>query len=163
EATAAETEIRLLNKLRKRCPALPHSLSLRETLVGLRRGQGSSLGKKVLIVLDQFEQWLHAKKEVENTDLVQSLRQCDGGRLQCIVMVRDNFWMAATRFMRELEVRLVEGRNSMPVDLFPIRHAEKVLAAFGRAFGVLPDNPSETRMHQKQFLERAVAGLAQEG
>ena len=37
------------------------------------------MGKKVLIVLDQFEQWLHAKKEEENTELVQALRQCDGG------------------------------------------------------------------------------------
>ena len=159
EATAAETEIRLLNNLRKRCPALPESLGLRETLAALRRGRESSRGKKVLIVLDQFEQWLHAKKEVENTDLVQSLRQCDGGRLQCIVMVRDNFWMAATRFMRELEVCLVEGQNSTPVDLFPIRHAEKVLAAFGRAFGVLPENPGETSIDQKHFLEQAVAGL----
>src|SRR5205807_3965170 len=101
--------------------------------------------------------------EEENSDLVQALRQCDGGRVQCIVMVRDDFWMAATRFMRELEVRLIEGQNSTPVDLFPIRHAEKVLAAFGRAFGVLPDNPSETSKDQKEFLEQAVAGLAQDG
>ena len=86
----------------KRCPALPTNLGLKETLAALRRGQGIPVGKKVLIVLDQFEQWLHAKKEEENTDLVQALRQCDGGRVQCIVMVRDDFWMAATRFMREL-------------------------------------------------------------
>jgi len=33
-------------------------------------------------VLDQFEQWLHAKQNDENTELVQALRQCDGGRLQ---------------------------------------------------------------------------------
>jgi formylglycine-generating enzyme required for sulfatase activity len=162
EATAGETEVRLLNHLRKRCPALPDQLGLKETLAALRRGRGIAVGKKVLIILDQFEQWLHANKEVEHTDLVHSLRQCDGGRLQCIVMVRDNFWMAATRFLRELEVRLVEGQNSTPVDLFPLRHAEKVLAAFGRAFGVLPDNPGETSTQQKQFLERAVAGLAQE-
>jgi len=110
----------------------------------------------VLIVIDQFEQWLHAKKEEENTELVQALRQCDGGRLQCMVMVRDEFWMAATRFMRELEVRLVEGQNSAAVDLFPIRHAEKVLAAFGRAFGVLPDSASETNKDQKQFLRLAL-------
>jgi serine/threonine protein kinase/formylglycine-generating enzyme required for sulfatase activity len=163
EATAGDTEARLLNGLRKKCPALPDNLGLKETLAALRRGQGVPVGKKVLIVLDQFEQWLHAKKEEENSDLVQDLRQCDGGRVQCIVMVRDDFWMAATRFMRELEVRLVEGQNSTPVDLFPIRHAEKVLAAFGRAFGILPDNPSETSVDQKHFLERAVAGLAQEG
>ena len=163
EATAEETETRLLNGLRKRCPALPDNLGLKETLAALRRGQGIPAGKKVLIVLDQFEQWLHAKKEEENTELVQALRQCDGGRVQCIVMVRDDFWMAATRFMRELEVRLLEGQNSAAVDLFPIRHAEKVLAAFGRAFGALPENASETSKDQKQFLEQAVSGLAQEG
>ena len=63
EATAEETETRLLNGLRKRCPALPDNLGLKETLAALRRGQGIPVGKKVLIVLDQFEQWLHAKKE----------------------------------------------------------------------------------------------------
>ena len=39
--------------------------------------------------------------------------------------------------MRELEIRLVEGQNSALVDLFDFDHAEKVLAAFGRAFGRL--------------------------
>ncbi len=121
EATAEDTETRLLHGLRKRCPALQDNLNLKATLAALRRGQGFPVGKKVVIVLDQFEQWLHAKKEEENTDLVQSLRQCDGGRVQCIVMVRDDFWMAATRFMRDLEVRLLEGQNSAAVDLFPIR------------------------------------------
>ena len=112
EATALETETRLLAGLRKRCPALTDNPSLRETLAALRRGQGIPAGKKVLIVLDQFEQWLHAKKEEQNTELVQALRQCDGGRVQCIVTVRDDFWMAVSRFLRELEVRLVEGQNS---------------------------------------------------
>jgi serine/threonine protein kinase/formylglycine-generating enzyme required for sulfatase activity len=162
EATAGETETRLLNGLRKRCVALPDNLTLKATLTALRRGQGIPVGKKVLIVLDQLEQWLHAKQE-EDTELVQALRQCDGSRVQCIVMVRDDFWMAATRFMRDLEVRLLEAQNSAAVDLFPIRHAEKVLAAFGRAFGILPENPSETTKDQKQFLEQAVSGLAQEG
>jgi serine/threonine protein kinase/formylglycine-generating enzyme required for sulfatase activity len=163
EATAGETETRLLNGLRKRCPALPDDLGLKETLAALRRGQGIPVGKKVVIVLDQFEQWLHAKKEAENCDLVQALRQCDGGRVQCVVMVRDDFWMAVIRFMRELEVRLLDGQNSAAVDLFPIRHAEKVLAAFGRAFGELPDASTELSKDQKQFLAQAVSGLAQEG
>jgi serine/threonine protein kinase len=118
EATPEETEARLLHGLRKRCPALEENLSLKDTLATLRRGQGVPVGKKVLIILDQFEQWLHTHKEEENTDLVQGLRQCDGGRVQCIVMVRDDFWMAATRFMRELEIRLVEAENSAAVDLF---------------------------------------------
>lgn len=163
EATAAETELRLLNGLRKCCPALPANLALKETLAALRQGQCIPVGTKVLIVLDQFEQWLHAKKEEENTDLVQALRQCDGGRIQGIVMVRDDFWMAVIRFMRALEIRLLEGQNSAAVDLFDMHHAQKVLAAFGRAFGRLPENASETDKEQKEFLKQAVSGLAQDG
>ncbi len=163
EATALETEARLLNGLRKRCPDLSANLSLKETLAALRRGQGITIGKKVLIVIDQFEQWLHARKEVQRTELVQALRQADGGRLQCIVMVRDDFWMAVIRFMRELEIRLLEGENSAAVDLFDRDHARKVLAAFGRAFGKLPENASETDKEQKEFLKQAVSGLSQEG
>jgi len=163
EATAEETEERLLHGLRKRCPALPDNLGLKETLVVLRRGQDIPVGKKVLIVLDQFEQWLHSKKEEQNTELVQALRQCDGGRVQCVVMVRDDFWMAATRFMRELEIRLLEGQNSAPVDLFDMDHARKVLAAFGRALGKLPESSGETTKEQKAFLKQAVSDLAQEG
>ena len=163
EATPGETETRLLHGLRKRCPALEDNLSLKDTLAALRRGQGIPVGKKLLIVLDQFEQWLHAKKEEENTDLVQALRQCDGGRVQCIVMVRDDFWMAVTRFLNELEVELTQGQNFAPVDLFPIRHAEKVLGAFGRAFGALSDQISNTSKGQKEFINQSVAGLAEEG
>ena len=63
EATAEDTETRVLNGLRKRCAGLSDNLSLKETMAALRRGQGIPVGKNVLIVLDQFEQWLHAKKE----------------------------------------------------------------------------------------------------
>ncbi len=172
EAAAGETEARLQAGLRKHYPALPGHFGMKEMLAALRRGQGIPGAKKVLIVLDQFEQWLHApplaprgrgQGEGENTELVQALRQCDGGRVQCIVMVRDDFWMGATRFMRELEIRLLEGQNSAAVDLFPMRHAEKVLAALGRAFGALPESPAEPSRDQKQFIQQAVHGLAQDG
>ena len=163
EATPEETETRLLHGLRKRCPALEDKLSLKESLAALRRGQGIPIGKKVLIVLDQFEQWLHARKEETNAELVHTLRQCDGGRIQCIVMVRDDFWLAVSRFLRELEIRLVEGENSALADLFDPDHARKVLAAFGRAFRKLPDNIADTTTGQRDFLKRSVAGLTEEG
>ena len=161
EATAGETETRLMNGLRKRCPALPADLGLKEMLAALRQGQGLPAGTKLLIVLDQFEQWLHAQED--GTELVQALRQADGGRVQCIVLVRDDFWMAVIRFMRELEIRLVDDENSMVVDLFDVDHARKVLAAFGRAFGRLPENLSEISKEQSEFLNQAVSALAQEG
>jgi serine/threonine protein kinase/formylglycine-generating enzyme required for sulfatase activity len=163
EATAEETEARLLKGMRKHCPDLPKNTGLIETLAALRRGKYLPAGKKVVIVLDQFEQWLHAKKEERDTELVRALRQCDGGRVQCVVMVRDDFWLSVSRFLRELEVRLLEGQNSALADLFDLDHARKVLAAFGRAFGKLPEHSGDTGKEQKQFLEQAVSGLAQEG
>ena len=162
EAVPEETEVRLLNGLRKQCPVLPEDVSLTVALKALRRGQGVPTGKKVLIVLDQFEQWLHAYDGHAPAQLVNTLRQCDGGKVQCIVMVRDDFWMAATRFMRDLDVRLVEAQNSAAIDLFPVRHAERVLAAFGRAFGAFPENPTEYTQEQKTFVKHAVAGIAEE-
>jgi formylglycine-generating enzyme required for sulfatase activity len=78
-------------------------------------------------------------------------------------MVRDDFWMAATRFMAKLEVDLVQGQNCAAVDVFDPLHARKVLAAFGRAYGRLPDNLGQGTKEQDAFLGRAVAGLAQDG
>jgi serine/threonine protein kinase/formylglycine-generating enzyme required for sulfatase activity len=163
EATAQETETRLLKGLRKRCPGLLAILGLKASMRALRRGQGVPDGKKVLIVLDQFEQWLHAKKGAARNELIQALRQCDGGRVQCVVMVRDDFWLAVSRFLRDLEIPLVEGQNSALTDLFDSDHARKVLAALGRAFGKLPANAGAMDKEQKEFLKKAVAGLAQEG
>ena len=120
-------------------------------------------GTKVLIVLDQFEQWLHSKGRAENTELVQAIRQCDGGRVQCIVMVRDDFWLGVSRFLRELEVPLIEGRNIGLVDLFDVDHAQKVTRAFGRAYGRLPEKESDSPTEANAFLDQAVNGLAEDG
>lgn len=163
EATAGETETRLLNGLRKKFLSLSHEMGLKQSLAVLRRGEGISLGKKLVIILDQFEQWLHVNKVEDATELVDALRQCDGGRVQCIVMVRDDFWMAVTRFLTGLEIELVQGRNCAAADLFDLDHARKVLAALGRAFGKLPQHSGETTREQKEFLNQVVAGLAQDG
>jgi formylglycine-generating enzyme required for sulfatase activity/predicted Ser/Thr protein kinase len=160
EATPEGTEARLMRGLEKACPDLPKNLSLREAIAHLRREV--RLRHKVVLVVDQFEQWLHSKNNQENAELIQALRQCDGERVQCIVMVRDDFWMALTRFMKELEIRLVEGQNSAAVDLFDLRHAQKVLTAFGTAYGTLPDSGVLTK-DQETFLESAVSGLGQDG
>jgi serine/threonine protein kinase/formylglycine-generating enzyme required for sulfatase activity len=160
EATADETEIRLLKGLRRQVPDLPGNLGLIESLAAMRRGRFLESGQKVLIVLDQFEQWLHSKRNDENTELVNALRQCEGGRLQCVVMVRDDFWLAVSRFMQDLEIRVLEGENSRLVDLFDSRHAKKVLIAFGRAFGALPDGSIDNE--QNTFIDQAIVGLSQE-
>ena len=163
EATPEETEARLLKGLRKVCPELSRDLGLVASLANLRRGRVLPRERKVLLVLDQFEQWLHARRGEENTELVAALRHCDGEHVQAVVLVRDDFWLAASRFMRDLDIRLLEGENSSLVDLFDPRHARKVLVAFGRAFGALPENSNEISSDQNSFLDQSISGLAQDG
>jgi serine/threonine protein kinase/formylglycine-generating enzyme required for sulfatase activity len=163
EATPDETEARLLKGLQKACPGLPQGMGLVDSLASLRRGRILRPERKVVLVLDQFEQWLYAKKGEENTELVAALRHCDGEHVQAVLLVRDDFWLAASRFMRDLEIRLLEGDNSALVDLFDRRHAKKVLAAFGRAYGALPEGPGDLNRDQEAFLDQAISGLDQDG
>jgi hypothetical protein len=163
EATLEQTETKLLNALRKRVPGLPGGLDLTQTIAALRQGQAIPPNHKVLIVLDQFEQWLFARRGQEHTELAAALRQCDGAQVQAMVLMRDDFWMATTRFMRELEIRLLEGENSAAVNLFDLRHARRVLGAFGRAYGVLPERSSKITPEQQAFLDQSVSELAQDG
>ncbi|HVA45076.1 MAG TPA: serine/threonine-protein kinase [Pirellulales bacterium] len=192
EATADDTEARLLRALRKVCGVgVPPVEScgvgvppaqLVEAIAELRHGRGLASGQKVLIVLDQFEQWLHAHRDPPTTELVRALRQCDGASVQCLVMVRDDFWLSASRFMQGLEIPLLEGDNSALVDLFDMLHARRVLALFGGAYGRLRDDsvgnglravppPDGLRAvpqtaltaEQDRFVDQAVAGLAEDG
>jgi formylglycine-generating enzyme required for sulfatase activity len=162
EATPDDLEARLLKQLCKRCPNLPADCGLVGALKALRSAQGVSAGRKVVLVIDQFEQWLHGHRDEAESALVRALRHCDGRLVQCMLMVRDDFWMAISRFMHDLEVPLREGENSAAVDRFSRRHARKVLAAFGQAFGALPEQCGDLTPEQGQFLDRAVAELAQE-
>jgi serine/threonine protein kinase/formylglycine-generating enzyme required for sulfatase activity len=161
EATGGDTEARLLRNLRRRLSGVNKEIGLVEVLAALRHGQGLAPGDKVLLVIDQFEQWLHAHGGEKDAELIRALRQCDGSRIQSLVMVRDDFWLAVSRFMQALEIRLIEGENSRLVDLFDQRHARKVLAALGVAFGALPE--AQRSKEQDGFLDQAVAGLAQDG
>ena len=65
--------------------------------------------------------------------------------------------------MRDLEIRLLEGENSSLVDLFDPRHAKKVLMAFGRAYGALPESIGDLSSDQESFLDQSISGLAQDG
>ncbi len=86
-----------------------------------------------------------------------ALRQCDGGRLQVILLVRDDFFASVNRLFRELEDPLLEGRNYALVDRFDRQHACKVLTAFGRAYGKLDDELS-TSQEAIRFPSRRRAG-----
>lgn len=160
EAVFADTEGQLLHRLRTKVPDLPQADSLTDTIAALRRRRS---GAKVVLILDQFEQWLLTHRDLDSTELVQALRQCDGGRVQALLMVRDDFWMAITRLMTALDLRLLEGKNSAAVDLFDPDHARKVLLHFGRAYQALPAEDAALTESHRRFLDSAVQSLLEHG
>ena len=160
EATAVDTESRILNRLRAAFPRLTEGVSLADACAEIRI-TGARRHRKVILIIDQFEQWLHTNKHDSDSPLVEAIRQCDGGNLQCVLMVRDDFWLAVSRFMNSVEVDLVQGQNIALVDLFDVDHAKKVLTRFGQAFGRLPDDPAEISKAQETFVSDVAEGIAQ--
>lgn len=159
DASPDDTEERLRKRLLRRFPTQDGRTALPELLAALRRGDGLAEGQKLFIVLDQFEQWLASS--ASSAALADALRQCDGVRVQTLLLVRDDFWLPVSRFMYDLEVPLIEGANIGLVDLFDMLHARKVLSEFGRSFGRLPDDAANLTPAQSAFLDQAVAGLAE--
>ena len=138
-----------LRKRRRRKAEQQHcKYQLLHTFTWLRRN--SQL--KTVIFIDQFEQWLFTHSDLEKQSLTLALRQCDGVNLQCVVMVRDDFWMGLTRLMQSLDFTIAEHQNAMVVDLFDTRHAKNVLAMFGAAYGRLNISPEKISVAEHRFL-----------
>jgi serine/threonine protein kinase/formylglycine-generating enzyme required for sulfatase activity len=159
EATPEGTESRLLSELHRAAPTLPPDASLPDAVAIIRDDSKRRSQGKLVLVLDQLEQWLQAHPDEPDAELVRALRQCDGGRVQALVLVRDDFWMALTRFLQAVDVPLVQGGNAAAVELFDARHARKVLEGFGKALGQLPEDGETVKGEAALFLEEAVLGL----
>ena len=161
DVNSGEAETLLLENLRRTCEGLAE-VELAQALSLLSQGTGLPEGKtNILIVIDQFEQFLHANRSNHGDKLVASLKNCDGTRVQALILVRDDFWMALTRFMAELGVEMRQDVNCAAIDLFGKRHAERVLTSLA-ALGALPDDTEELTDEQKKFLADAVTELARE-
>jgi formylglycine-generating enzyme required for sulfatase activity len=159
EATPGSTEAQLEAQLRRLAPALPADADLADSIAILRDDERYQPGGKFCLVLDQFEQWLQARSDEPEGLLVRALRHCDGRRVQALLLVRDDFWMALTRFLRAVEVPLVQGGNAAAVELFDASHARKVLEEFGRALGRLPSAGGTTPDEASRFLDEVIKGL----
>lgn len=163
EASIDRTESQLASALNSRFPELHTEKSLTDKIAAVRRGQILPAGKELLIVIDQFEQWLHSNQDQEHSDLIRALRQCDGQRVQCIVLVRDDFWLALNRFMESVEAPLVVGENVTMVDLFDLPHAAEVLTKFGRAFGRIPKDTTSISPATQEFIRQSIDYVAHDG
>jgi formylglycine-generating enzyme required for sulfatase activity len=163
EASSDQTERLLLAAIKRNCRDLADVDGLASALSALANGRGIPEGKrKFLLVVDQFEQWLVVNRSGETGELITALQNCNGERLQAIVLVRVDFWMAVTRFMAEVGVEIGQSSNCKDIDLFGKRHALKVLKLFGQAFGALPADAGDLKAEQAKFLEEAITELARE-
>jgi serine/threonine protein kinase/formylglycine-generating enzyme required for sulfatase activity len=158
DAAADSLEKQLLSALQRRIPDQPNG-ELNQVLSAIRRGRGIPASKKLVIVLDQFEQWLHASSVDSRDSIAQALRQCDGARIQALLLVRDDFWMGVTEFCKTLEVLLVENYNMASMSLFHPEHARKVLVELGRAHKRLPSPSEPLSPTQQIYVQQAIAGL----
>ncbi|MFM2092971.1 MAG: hypothetical protein RIS70_95, partial [Planctomycetota bacterium] len=163
EATPENTESQLLTAIRRICSELPDELTLTEAFYAIRHGAGIPARRNLVIVLDQFEQWLYAHGAESMSMLANALRQCDGERIKVVLLVRDDFWAPASRFLQQLEVRVLDGQNAALVDVFDLQHARKVLFEYGKAYDRLPEDARLMSSQQQAFLDKAVRGLAEDG
>ena len=150
-------ETALLEIMRKQGDGSSEGMGLTTALIAARKGLTLAPGKKLLIVIDQFERWLRDGRAGEEDGLLAVLRQCDGEHVQAIVVVRDDMWSGASRFMRDLGDRLIEGGNAAAVDPLDRAHARKILVACGRAYGKLPERHLPLSEDQETFLDGAIS------
>ena len=161
EATASTTEDSMLKQIHKCLPDFPQDLSLPEAFALIRKKKLAGLNKKLLLIVDQFEQWLHANPNLDDAPLVKALRQVDGDYLQVILMIRDDFMLAMNRLMASLEIEIVENKNFTLVDLFDQKHSRKVLRLFGRALECLAEGG--LTKEQEQFIDKSIEALSVDG
>ena len=97
-------------------------------------------------------------------ELVQALRQCDGGRVQCVVMVRDDFWLAVSRFFKRVGGRTRPRPEPCPGrSVRPATTPGKCWRLLGGPSANFPRSPAKPARSRREFLNQAVSGLAQEG
>ena len=150
----------LLKLLHSHFPESRHKSDLPSTLAMIRNGE---YRRKLLLVLDQFEQYLIDSNVDLEHGMVQALRQCDGKNVQAIILVRDEYWTEISQFMRMMETSLSDSVNAMSFPLMNTVHAKKVLEAFGRAFEMLPTLAQSFRNRSTLFVaKRSIRFLSME-
>ena len=161
ESTREDTEVRILKALRRRFPEIPDDLGLPQVFAGLTHGNWREPGLpgKILLVVDQFEQWISRPDVFDQTQLVKALKHCDGENLQCLMLVRDDFIFSCGRFADALDIHLKENENFKDIDLFNEEHAKKVLTKLGQAYDKLPADDQITD-EQHRFLDQTIEQLS---
>ncbi|MEZ6094592.1 MAG: protein kinase [Pirellulaceae bacterium] len=158
DCTTDDLSARAAECVRREIDDVP-DVPLSEIIRRVRHGEFLNHQDKLLLVFDQFEQWLHQANRFDDDPFTLAMRQCDPKRVQALFLIRDDFWMSASQFFRCLEGRIEEGKNAMALPLFDVRHARKVLVALGQAYGALPKT-GELSKTQHRFIKEVVSSLS---
>lgn len=164
DCAAGDVEQRIVDTVEEKLGRDRRADHLPELVAEVQQEKALGPGRKLLIVLDQFEQWLHANGDrMEASELVAGLRQVDGTHMQVLLVVRDDVWMAISRLCEVLAINQDRQRNTWMVDLFSPAHARHVLHLFGHAYRCLSHAPPNATDEELRFLDQAVAELQQDG
>ena len=163
DCTTDDLPALILERLQREIHKVPVERGLSTALREVRLGNVLAKGDKLLLVLDQFEQWLASAGDFMEHELTAAIRQCDTENVQVLLLVRDDFWLSASQFFKCLQRRIQESRNAMAIPLLDERHARRVLEAYGRACGALPASEKPLSTQQIRFVRQAVESLASRG
>lgn len=158
ESRAGDLAERLRRRLEQVADIGPLGDDVQQALVTVRDRMPDD--RKLLIVLDQFEAYLHETDE-NGGWLAETLRQCDGVAVQALLIVREDFFREASTFMKVIEEPLLQNSNFATIERFGKQHARRVLTGFGIALQAI--NPDAPDWAAEKFVEQAVDALAEEG
>ncbi len=160
-AAPGRTSILWLEMLHDAFPQLRDETSLVDAMRRLRNGLLPG-GRKLLVTLDQFEQWLGASQDIETSQVVAALRQCDGVHTQALLLVRDDFWAPLTRCLKAVDVEL-DANNSAMLDAFEPPHARNVLLELGRGYGAIPAVAGSDAEAAGAFIDEVIKQVVETG
>ena len=161
EATGEDTEVRLLKGLRKKLIGAGDTETLFD-MFGLVARRYKANGRKLLVIIDPFEQWLAKNSRFTDNQLVKAFLKCNGAGIQVLILAREDFWWRLNEFTSAIELKLSEKSNYLRVKLFDRDHARRILMAFGEAYGKLP-SPERIGAAEGDFLDKALDDLGDRG
>ena len=96
-------------------------------------GRQLSKNVKLLIVIDQFEQWLLRYGRDETSNLLNALRECNGHRVQALLIFRSDYENLVKPTMRLCDEAFHDGANAfdLPAVTKPAIAAETLLHLLG--------------------------------
>ena len=165
EATPEETEARLLKGLRKVCPELPRELGLVDSLARLRKGRVLPPSTRCCWSWTSSSNGCMPGEVRRTPNWSPPFGSAMASIVQAVVMVRDDFWMAAT------PVHAGPGdptwsteQNIGAVDLFDPRPCAKGADGVrARPTASLPEKDRSTSKRPERISGSSDLRLAQDG